>query len=57
MKKPLFFLRARGIDSELAEGILIYGFAKEMILRLPLLQAEEFIARKLAGYFRGGDVL
>jgi Fe-S cluster assembly protein SufD len=41
-EQALFYLRSRGVDAESSRGILVYGFASEVLerIRLPELQAQ-----------------
>ncbi len=43
----LFYLRARGIDGATARGLLTYGFAQDIIDRMPIPQVRERLVRVL----------
>ncbi len=43
----LFYLRARGIDGATARGLLTYGFAQDVINRMPIPQVRERLSQTL----------
>ena len=43
----LFYLRARGIDGATARGLLTYGFAQDVIDRMPIPQVRERLSHTL----------
>ena len=43
----LFYLRARGIDGVTARGLLTYGFARDIIDRMPIAQVRDRLAHIL----------
>ena len=50
----LFYLQARGVDTEAAVSLIVNGFAKEVMQQLPLEFAVE--AQKLLGVSLEGSV-
>lgn len=46
--EALFYLRSRGIGESAARGVLVYGFAREMIDRLPVPELRAALAERLA---------
>ena len=53
----LFYLQARGIDAEVARGILTFAFAHEMIDRISLPGVGGSVARRLLSRIPGGELV
>src|SRR5262249_12260795 len=49
----LFYLRARGLDLPAARGLLTFGFASEVLERLPLPALRESLERTLLSWLGG----
>jgi Fe-S cluster assembly protein SufD len=54
-ENQLFYLRARGIDAEVARNILTYAFASEMVTPIGLAGARSYLQEKILGKLRNAD--
>ena len=56
-EQMLFYLRSRGIAESAARGILTYGFARDVVERIPRPELREPIGAAVLGCLPGGDDL
>ncbi len=55
--EALFYLRSRGIPEAAARGILIYGFAGEVIARVKVDSLRDQLVEYLTGWLPGGELV
>ncbi|MEB3286826.1 MAG: Fe-S cluster assembly protein SufD [Vampirovibrionales bacterium] len=53
----LFYLKSRGLDPELAESLLMYGFAEEMIEKLPVASLRKYLDERLLSQLKQSQIV